>query len=168
MLCFREKVCDPFSYIIMLPSIEFQNILPFVLFVALLSNSFAFYCSILLCVWHALIKKQTLLHFIAAYCYVWHALIKKLSNWWIRVHYFWMTYSLSLVKWRVICMIAINLFWNMWQWKKKKISGTYSIESWPYPILLNFIENVVEILNVSCHNCIRTFFFVLKRVLKRE
>jgi len=41
----------------MLSSIEFLNILPFVLFVALLSNSFAFYCSILLYVWHALIKK---------------------------------------------------------------------------------------------------------------
>jgi len=41
----------------MLPSIEFPNILPFVLFVTMLSNCFAFYCSILLCVWHALIKK---------------------------------------------------------------------------------------------------------------
>jgi hypothetical protein len=35
----------------------------------------------------------------------------------------------------------------------KKISGDYSIESWPYPVLLNFIENEVEILNVSSHSC---------------
>jgi hypothetical protein len=47
----------------MLACIEFPNILPFVLFVALLSNSFTFCCGILLCVWHALIKK--------------------LSNWWM-------------------------------------------------------------------------------------
>jgi hypothetical protein len=50
--CFssERKYLILFSYKIMLSCIEFLNILPFVLFVALLSNSFTFYYGILLCV----------------------------------------------------------------------------------------------------------------------
>jgi hypothetical protein len=154
LLCFREKVCDPFFIYNNAAEHWISKHLTFCFVCCIVIKLFCILLQHIAMCMTCFNQKANSFAFYAAYCYVWHALIKKLSNWWIRVHYFWMTYSLSLVKWRVICTIAINLFWNMWQWKKKKISGTYSIESWPYPVLLNFIENVVEILNVSCHNCI--------------